>query len=458
VPLTISDPSLNPGVVNQDTSIFDWPDTPAQSLMSLQGSPSQPLADRTATGTNLLFPDLLLEKRLANFPGAVWNVTPSSFIYRLMAALMGPAGAGQLRQRQQISHLQSAVAGTHFYDLDSFYGALFSAQRGPGATFPQNPSTGTTFNPYTDLATQDGWDSINAIDAVYRERIIQLARAIALGGTLPGLQAIAEAILQVPCDIYEVWKLIDYQGPESSGTNTWTSVEASYPLWSSFGPLLTWAALENAVIYGGMGINARAEVIIEPRQAYGSDLASQQQAASDAQAVSAVADVLAPASCLLTVNTGGVLADTPIAIAALSSDSDYWEISQRVQAPAGSAVYAGYASAYDPGGPQPQSQPMAPGAPPFSQSQGARWSAVGSVASSVGFAFTPTPSSTSVLTAAKQNNSDYEVVRFPNGKSVSYVPSWGVSDAATVSAGRVAAVGTVAAPYSGPRVPVVTAG
>jgi hypothetical protein len=456
MPLTITDPSLNPGVVNQDTSIWDWPDTPAQSLLTLQGSPSQPLADRTATGTNLLFPDLLLERRLANFPSSVWNVTPSSFIYRFMAALMGPAGAGQLRQRQQVAHLQTAVAGTHFYDLDSFYGALFSAQRGPAAALPQNPSTGTTFNPYADLATQDGWDQVNALDAVYRERIVQLARAIALGGTIPGIQAIAEAILRVPCDVYEVWKLIDYQGSESGSGFTWGAVQASDPLWSSFGSV-TWAQVSGAVNYGGMGINARAEVIVEPHQIYGADLASQQQAASDAQSVMAVARTLAPASCLLTVNTTGALSDTAVPIAGLSSDSDYWEITARVQSPSLSTTYLSYAGAYDPAGPQDAASPMAPGTPPFSQSQGSRWSSVASVASVAGVAWVPDATAT-VLTTSKRSTADYQVVPFPGGRRVSYLPAWGVADAQTASAGRVAAVASAAAPYSGPRVPVTTAG
>lgn len=457
MPSVVTDASLRPGIVNQSSTIFDYPDTPASSLMSLQGSPSAPLADRTATATGLLFPDLLLEQRLANFPQQVWNLTPSSLLYRFMSALMGPAGAGQLRSRQQFSRLQSAVAGTHFYDLDAFYGALFGMTRGNAAALPQNPSTGTTFNPYTDLATQDGWDEIEALDAVYRERVIQLARAITLGGTVPGLQAMAEAILRVPCAVAETWKVIDYQGTQSGTGSTWGAIQARYARWNSFGAA-TWGTL-TGTSFGGLGISARSEVIITPQKSYAGDLASQQVAVSDAQAVMAVLRVLAPASCLVSVNTTGVDSDAPVPLAAVSSDSDYWEITAKVQVPPSDPKYAGYTVAYDRGGQRADlTIPLAPGVPPFSQGQGAQYSYVSSAAVAFSSTWEPTTSPVAVLEASKKDTKNYQVVTFPGGKKVSYLPAWGLADPAAAAAGRAAtAVSVTSSPYSGPRVPVVTA-
>jgi hypothetical protein len=316
MPSVVSDPSLQPGIVNQNSSLGDYPDNPVQSLMALQGNPAQPLADRTATATGLLFPDLLMEQRLANFPGEVWDLTPSSYLWRFMFALMGPAGAGQLRSRQQFARLATAVAGAHFYDLDAFYGAIFGATRNDAAALPVNPATGTTFSPYTDVATQDGWDEIGSLDAVYRERVIQLARAVTLGGTVPGLQALAEAVLSCTCEVYETWKLIDWQGPEGSDGNTWATIEADYVTWSAFGTLV-WSDLGGGVNYGGMGINARSEIIIMPQKTYSGSIADQQQAASDAQAVMTVARTLAPASAIVSVNTTGSLADQEVGIGLL---------------------------------------------------------------------------------------------------------------------------------------------
>lgn len=459
MPAVVTDPSLQPGIVNQNTSIFDYPDTPVPSVMALQGSPSQPLADRTATATGLLLPDLLLEQRLANFPEEVWTVTPDSYIYRFMAALLGPAGAGQLRQRQQMARLQSAVEGTHFFDLDAFYGALFSAQRSNDAALPQNPSTQIMFNPYQDLATQDGWDDILALDAIYRERVIQLARAISLGGTVPGLQAIAEAIVRVPCAVYETWRLVDYQGPQPGLGNTWGAVQSANPLWSSFGSV-TWAQVTGTSSFGGLGINARCEVVIQPQRSYAGDLASQQQAASDAAGIMAVTDVLAPASSIITVDTSGALSDMPVTIAGLSADSDYWEVIAKVQAPQGDPKYGGFVTAYDRGGQRVDSaRPMKPGVPPFTQSQGVQYSYASSAAVAFASSWEPVTSGTAVLDAPKKDMRDYQTVHFPNGRTVSYVPAWGIADAATMAAGRASsAVSSAAAPYSGPRMPVTTAG
>jgi hypothetical protein len=146
-----------------------------------------------------------------------------------------------------------------------------------------------------------------------------------------------------------------------------------------------------------------------------------------------------------------------VPIAGLASDSDYWEIMARVQIPPGDARYNGYGSAYDRAGPQDITLPAAPGMPPFSQSQGSRWSAVSSVASSFGTAFTPGAGET-VLTAVKADSRDYQIIPFPNGKIVSYLPAWSIADIQTARAGRAAAIASVAAPYSGPRVPAATAG
>jgi hypothetical protein len=459
MPQVITDPSLNPGVVTQSTSIFDYPDTPAPSILNFQVNPTQPLPSRTSTGTGLLFPDLMLYRRLVNFPEQIWTLTAGSLLVRFMSALLGPSGAGQLRQRQQVSRLQSAIAGTHFYDLDAFYGALFSARRTDAAALPLNPSTGVTFNPYTDLATQDGWDDIRATDAIYRERVIQLARAISMGGTVPGIQAMAEAIVRVPCRVYETGQLITLQGAESLSGNTWAYIQESYLTWTSISGQY-WSALQATVSYGGLTINALNEVVIQPQKTYKSDLASQQQAVADASGILDVVRVLAPAFALVSVDTTGALVDRPVPIAGLSSDADYWEVIAKVSPPQPSVPpYVGYVTAYDRGGQKVDSAlPMKPGVPPFSQGQGWQYSYASTVAQAFASTWEPVTSPVAVLEAPKNDSKNYETVHYPGGQVTSYLPSWGLADPAVMAAGRAASsTAMTAAPYSGPRQPVMTA-
>lgn len=472
MPAVITDTSLRPGIVNQNTSIFDFPNTPSTSLLTLQTPASQPLPERTTTATGLLFPDLLLAKRLANFPEQVYSLDPSSVLVRFMSTLMGPAGAGQLRQRQLVARLQSAIAGTHFYDLDSFYGALFNARRTNAAALPVNPATGLTFNPYTDLATHDGWDQIHTADAIYRERVIQLARAISMGGTVPGIQAMAEAIVRVPCHVYEVWQLIDYQAPEGGAGNTWSQLQASYSTWAAIPSGTSWSTLMGVVSYGGLKTNNRSEVIIQPQRTYRSSLASQQQAVSDASGIFDVVRVLAPAFALISIDTTGSLVDSPVPIAGAAADSNYWEIISKVvlsnpppvpppsPTPPPPQPYIGYLVAYDRGGQAVDSAlPMKPGVPAFSGSQGTQYSYASTVAQAFAATFEPVTSTTAVLTAPKNDTKDYQVIHFPGGSQIAYQPSWGIIDPATAAAARASNPAHMkAAPYSGPRAPVVTAG
>jgi hypothetical protein len=182
MPSTSSDPSLtnSANIVSNGSSpssdVWQYPDTPAQSILNFQTVPSQPVPAGTSTGTGLISPDLLLPDRLKNFSPDVFDLSPDSALIHFMQALLGDSGVGQLRKRQVITRLQEGITGSQFYDLDAFYGALFNTVRGLTSSLPLNPATGVPVNPYTDLASPDGWDQIDALDAKFRERIIQLAR------------------------------------------------------------------------------------------------------------------------------------------------------------------------------------------------------------------------------------------------------------------------------------------
>jgi hypothetical protein len=447
MPAIISDSSLSPGIINQDQSLFDYPDTPQPSILNFQASATQPLPGGTAVATNLLSPDLVLAQRLVNFPSEVFDLSPGSAIIHFMQAMLGDSGVGQLRKRQLLARLQGAVTSTNFYDLDSFYGALFGALRGPDGSLPANPATGTTVSPYSDLASPDAWDDIYSIDATFRERIIALASAIAMGGTVPGLQAVAEALTGVPCSVIEVWKLIDSQGSQTAPSVLWSQLQAQYHNWGQLGGSgQTWQQVEGILIYGGMGINARNEVMIQPRTQYGTDVASLRQQAADQFGVLRVEEVLKPAFSLVSVNYAPALVNIPTSIHSVWADSDYWEIVTHVTpASAQDPAYAPALASYQSGGTLAGATFAQP-VPPFSQSQGTQYSYVSDVTTAWAQAG-PLDNPTDLR--------DFETVAFPSGPDIQYLPAKAVMQPDKAASARTAsAVAVKAAPYSGPRVMV----
>jgi hypothetical protein len=454
MPQVVSDPSVNTGIVsNGGLDLFSYPDTPSASILDFQTPAGSPAPAGTATATGLITPDMVLSQRLRNFPDSVYDLSPTSVLTHFMQALLGDSGVGQIRKRQLIAQLQSAVTSTHFYDLDSFYGALFGATRGPSGTLPVNPSTGNPVSPYTDLATPDAWDEVLAIDARFRERIIALARAITLGGTVPGLRAMAEAVTGGKCQIFEVWRLIDGQGPQSSTTYTWATEQTTYPTWAAFVPGTTWQTVAGTTAqetYGGLGINSRAEVIVSSQQNYGPDPAGQAQQNSDQYGVASVTEVLKPANVVMSVELGGVIVNAPVVISAIWADSENAELVSYVT-PASPAdpAYAAAASAYQAGG-APVGTTFPVPSPVFCRKVGTRISYTADVTVASG-------QSSQNGYASMISGSDYDQVTYPNGTTVAYTAAAAVMDPATAAGGRVSA-SVQAAPYSGPRVPVTPAG
>jgi hypothetical protein len=454
MPQVVSDPSVQTGIVsNGGLDLFSYPDTPSSSILDFQTPAGSPAPAGTATETGLLTPDLMLAERLKNFPGSVFDLSPTSVLIHFMQAMLGDSGVGQIRKRQTIAMLQSAVTSTHFYDLDSFYGALFGAIRGPSGTLPDNPATGQPVSPYTDLATPDAWDEVLAIDAQFRERVIALARAITLGGTIPGLRALAEAITGSRCQIYEVWRLIDNQGAQSVTTYTWSTEQVTYPNWSSFVPGTTWQTVvgtDAQVSYGGLGINSRAEVVITPTQTYPGTPAGQRQQASDSYGISSVVEVLKPANVVVSVEMNGIEVNTQVTISAIWADSENAELVSYVT-PASMAdpAYAKATQAYQAGG-APVASTFPVPSPVFCRRLGTRISYAGDVTVASGQA--SQDGYTALLTG-----SDFDQVTYPDGSVVAYTASSAIMDPSRTTAARLAS-SVQAAPYSGPRVPVKTAG
>jgi hypothetical protein len=453
MPQVLTDPTLNTGVItNGGNDLFSYPNVQQASVLGLQTPSTQPLPAGTSTATSLLSPPLQVAAQLPNFPSNVYDVSPTSMLYHFMAALLGDAGTGQLLKRGMISRLQQAITSTNFYDLDSFYGALFGAQRGPSGALPDNPNTGQPVSPYTDLASPDGWDEVQAADAVFRERIIQLARAITLGGTMPGMIALAEAITGVTCQAWEAWRL--GTSDTSPSFQTWEEVTATYTPWSAtIGQ--TWSALEGYVPY--INVNGiPSEVVIEPRKQYSSTTAGLAQQGADMFGVLSVVEVLRPAASIVSFASDGIATMVPLPIAGAWADSQNWELTHTVTlVNPSSDAYSAVTNSYQGvnAGQLPAGSYVQPG-PPLSRSGSGQYSYAGEITAVTSQAvqgFTPGQSQVT-------DGQNFQAVSFPGGSIAQYQASQAVMTPARAASARAASsVAVKCAPYSGPRVPAATA-
>lgn len=425
-------------VLHQSQSIFDHTDVPSVGILPLQTSTSSPSPSGTLTTTGPILPDTSLAYRLRHLPAELYDLRPTSHLVRFVKALLGDSGVGQLRKRYMQSQFQATLQGSHFYDLDKFYGALFGAQRRPGEVL--------SVNPMTEVAPPDVWDDVMAADARYRERIIALARGISMGATVPGLRALAEAVTGVPCDIYETWALIDSTGTSPGENRTWDDMELVYPTWDAVEGV-TWQSAEGAVHYGRSGADTRSEVIVRPRRSYSS---SPRARVEDEMAITRVLSVLKPASTLLTVNSDGVAMQEAVPIASVAADSEYWEVVAKIRPAPGLTT-----------SPYPGPSGAVASTPPLSGAQGATWTynqAITSVSSYSATRDARFPADDSVGRWTLKTTPDNDIAIASNGAKTVFTADKGVMDAKQAQSVRYTLDGVlVAAPYVGNRVPAVSA-
>jgi hypothetical protein len=400
------------GIVVQSPSLFDRTATVTSTLLQLQTITSSPLVAELPTATGMVLPDRAAYDRLAHFPEELYDLRPESHLVRFMKILLGEAGVGQLRKRYLLAQLEQAMDSTHFYDLDRFYGSLFGARRGMFGALP--------IDPMADVATPDGWDEIGRKDAYFRERVIKLARAITLGGTPMGMQALAEALTGVECDVYEVWRILDSQGSAGVG-RTYLQVNTDF---GTYGGLKgkTWGQISGSIAVGNLAVNARNEFMIRPKKVYNtSDPDDARERAEDLWGVQRVVSVLKPARTLASVDDTGLAVHQEVPIASVAADSEYWEVVPCVLPREGlSEVYKLLYTAYDPRAKPTGIERVIP-RPPFSASQGQQWSYANEVASVQSFTSAPNGSGGPTMP-------DFDTVTFYDGKKIAYRPEYGVID------------------------------
>lgn len=439
------------------------------SLVTLQVASTAPQPSGTETVTGVAIPDKIIRDRLGHMPEDLYDLRDTSHLMRFMKALMGDSGVGQLRRRYLITIFQQVMSGTHFYDLDRFYGAIFGVSRNLNEILGIDPSRG-------DLATQNEWDQIQNADASFRDRIKALASAINMGATYPGIQNAAEALTQVDCDVYEAWDLLDVYGPAGPAL-TWDYYEdldasASLPTWDDIEDLNedpnrpSWQEMQAQVTIGRTGTNSRAEVIVVPKKNYDAIAAEEGQEEADRQrredehSIIRVLSVLKPASTLLTVDSDGIALHRDAQISWMEADSNFWNVATRVTprpdlvAPEGVVYPLSLQQALS--GILASDKREIP-KPPWAIQQAAEWSYAPEVTSVRSYAFRTGPDDdmeTGGDGPITDPRSDDQVT-YSDGKREKFTADRAVLDPRRALAARYAAEGIlISAPYSAPRVPV----
>lgn len=447
-------------IFQQSTSFFDTSSAPNEGIIPLQSDPAGPQVTGVERATNMLLPDAPTMHQLRNFPENLYDLRGTSTLVRLMKVLLGDAGAGQLRKRSMITRLEAALSGANFFDLDRFYGAIFGALRSQNEVLE--------INPMDQVATPDEWDDIRAADASYRERIAELARAIAMGATIPGLRQAAEAIVQAPVDIYESWQLLDTYGPIlSTEPNTWDETEDLYPVWQSIPSNSTWNAVEGTIQVGRTNTFTRSEIVIRPKKDYTSTQENLYNAPREENALVRVLQKLRPAGTIVTVDleVGNPHVETPIS--GLRADSEFWEVVPKVMPkttlvgnieeiyPLSVRQKQQLASSQkaDGGITAPPLHRVLP-RPPWSSSQGQTWTYNKAISAVTSYTFAP-PDPKNVFDAQDSTYStttDDQTVVFRDGTSTVYSARKGVLNAQqALAAGTVSDGVLVAHPYTGDR-------
>ena len=446
-------------VLHQSVGFFDDPTTSDRAILPLQVGVSDPTLPTLEQTTGLLSPDHATESRLNHFDPDLYDLRDESHLVRFLKTLLGDAGAGQMRKRYTVARLATTMAGSHFYDLDGFYGALFGAQRRVEEQLPINPMVGT--------ATPDEWDDITTRDTKYRERVYALARSLPLTGTVEGLRQAAEALTGVECDVYETWRLLE-SGASAYAGRTWDEIEEDFVDWDAVEGK-TWNEISGAVAIGRAGVSNPDEVYIRPKRDYTPADSSEEafreaerQRLEDEMALQRVLSMLKPAGVLLTVDNRGLAVHTQTQIAALVADSNFWEVLTKVTARPG----LGHTTNPYPVSPVAlstgvvQDGVLTPPRVPFTNSQTHRWSYNSVVTSVAAYAVRDSSKTVTAAGGTVVDKRNWEKVP-ANGPipAAEYRPGSGLTDQRALAAAQAAADSVLMAhPYSGPRVKVETHG
>ena len=229
-----------------------------------------------------LLPPRSIEHRLAHFDQTAFTAEPSSVVYRLVDALCGDAGAGDLKKSSTLDRLTNSIEGIFFSDLDYLFGRTGFLPRTEEESYPWDPKV--------DMLTAEQWDEVRVKDAWYRARVRDYFIAAGKGGTPEGLRMAVVCSSSVDSDIFEVWRYIDNFGLTGQ--------------------------------LGRSPISSRSEVVITPLKA---ELGNK-----EARLLRQMLRRIAPVDTVTTVNLHGLAVNTPMQVNTIAADSSYFEVQKEV--------------------------------------------------------------------------------------------------------------------------------
>lgn len=331
-------------------------------LLNLQSPTGIPRSSRLSSVTDPLGAVPRVADQLAHFWPGLYDLNPESHLSRFLKVLLGDSGIGAVAKQYTVSRLHSVVMTTRYNDLDRLYGGLLGMRR------MASESLGT--NPYTEDATPEEWEVIDARDSAYRSRVETFSRAMTLGATPEGMAALAQAVTGVECRVHEAYLDVDDEfsvpAPAPETGRTYGDVEDDFGFYGAMNRG-SYADVEGGfAVFGGSGDtdSNRSEFIVSPKRMLSLE---------ETYELSLVLRRFKPAGALLRISPQGVPVHRPIIPRHVYADSVHWEVSAKV-APK-KDVESAYGRSLGPG--VPTSQPRAA----FSGYQGEAWSYNADVAS-----------------------------------------------------------------------------
>lgn len=137
---------------------------------------------------------------LDRFPETVYTKALDSVLVTFAYALLGPAGAGFLREQYLQARLQVEQADVRGASLDALYSSPFTFARLAEETYDIDASA--------QLLSSADRATILAQDQAFRNRAIDYLKGIRAGGTPLGLQLVAKSASGMPVDIIENYKAL----------------------------------------------------------------------------------------------------------------------------------------------------------------------------------------------------------------------------------------------------------